>query len=398
MRMNSRISKAAIGLLFFALLLTGAAKHGAQSPVQSWKAAVVKDATPSVNRHVIHAYFNTTPESPDGRYVVYYTSAERDGMTGDIRILDRTTGVEEVIADNIHTEDSHRAACQQWISGGRRIAYHDYRDDEWIVAVFDMTTRKERVVARNRQLAWGSPAGDILPLYGPHWDANAYADLELLNVDTGTAKTVLTMDRVRNEYPAWFAKEYPGRRTSIFFPVLSPDASKVFFKLASPAGGDFRSREASARKGLVAYDIEKSELLFLHARWGHPAWTPDSQAIINVGPILIDVETGASRPIEGLRKYRGSHPSVSPDGATFATESGIGRSPKPGSTYEKYDVTVGDIKGHAEETVSTFDNSGGAKSWRPAHPHPTFSPDGNRLYFNVSSGNWTRLWVAERRP
>ena len=30
-----------------------------------------------------------------------------------------------------------------------------------------------------------------------------------------------------------------------------------------------------------------------------------------------------------------------------------------------------------------------------SHPHPAFSPDGKRLYFNVSDGKWTRLHVAE---
>ena len=39
--------------------------------------------------------------------------------------------------------------------------------------------------------------------------------------------------------------------------------------------------------------------------------------------------------------------------------------------------------------------SASANSWRRSHPHPAFSPDGKRLYFNVSSGPWTQLHVAE---
>ena len=42
-----------------------------------------------------------------------------------------------------------------------------------------------------------------------------------------------------------------------------------------------------------------------------------------------------------------------------------------------------------------FDNTRGSTSWRRSHPHPVFSSDGKRLYFNVSTDRWTRLFVAE---
>jgi len=42
-----------------------------------------------------------------------------------------------------------------------------------------------------------------------------------------------------------------------------------------------------------------------------------------------------------------------------------------------------------------FDISRGAASWRKNHPHPIFSPDGKRIFFNVNDSDWTRLFVAE---
>ena len=38
----------------------------------------------------------------------------------------------------------------------------------------------------------------------------------------------------------------------------------------------------------------------------------------------------------------------------------------------------------------------GATTWRKNHPHPAFSPDGKRIYYNGNSGPWTTLHVAER--
>ena len=38
----------------------------------------------------------------------------------------------------------------------------------------------------------------------------------------------------------------------------------------------------------------------------------------------------------------------------------------------------------------------GATTWRKNHPHPAFSLDGKRIYYNVNSGKYTQLFVAER--
>lgn len=60
------------------------------------------------------------------------------------------------------------------------------------------------------------------------------------------------------------------------------------------------------------------------------------------------------------------------------------------------DVAVGDISSGRYEVLHRFDNTQGATSWRRSHPHPAFSHDGRRIYFNVGDGEWTRLFVAER--
>ena len=57
---------------------------------------------------------------------------------------------------------------------------------------------------------------------------------------------------------------------------------------------------------------------------------------------------------------------------------------------------LADAKGTGQIVIHKFVNSHGAKSWRVSHPHPVFSADGKRIYFNVSDGEFTRLFVAER--
>jgi hypothetical protein len=56
---------------------------------------------------------------------------------------------------------------------------------------------------------------------------------------------------------------------------------------------------------------------------------------------------------------------------------------------------VCDIRGRSFQILHRFDNSRGARSWRRNHPHPIFSADSRRIYFNVNEGDWTQLYVAE---
>jgi Tol biopolymer transport system component len=154
----------------------------------------------------------------------------------------------------------------------------------------------------------------------------------------------------------------------------------------------FSRKEASDRECLIGYDLEHSRFLFFRAKWGHPAWHPDSRTLINVPNLLGDSDTGKERTIPNLPAFPGSHPSISPDGKLFATDTTL---EKFGGKKHEWGMVVGDLEGERYRILHRFDNSKGAQSWRVSHPHPIFSPDGKRVYFNVSQGLWTELHVAE---
>jgi Tol biopolymer transport system component len=376
------------------LLFTGVALAADPSdPFSRWNGTVtVRPLVAGAQRHSMHTYFNLSPESPDGRWVLFYSSTTTDGHHGEIRILERASGKEVVLADHIYTEDAHRAACQQWVSGGRYVVFHNDVNGEWQVIAVDIATRKQRILARNRMLSWGRPDGDVVPLYKPHWAPGDHPDLELLNVATGELKTILTAKATRAAYPKQIAARFGDRPISLFFPILSPDRKRLLFKLASATGTDPRSASASDRECLIGYDLDKQRFLFFREKWGHPAWHPDSRMMINTMNMLEDSDTGAARPIPNLPRFPGSHPSISPDGKLFATDTTLETF---GGKKNEWGVVVGDLNGERFKILHRFDNSNGAKSWRVSHPHPYFSPDGKRLYFNVSAGKWTELYVAE---
>ena len=379
-----------------ALLLAAAmTAHAADTdPLSPWRDGVrVHPVSEKSGRHTIHSYFNTTPESPDGKHVVFFSSTAADGQSGDVCMIDRATGEETVLASGLHTEDAHRVACQQWVSGGQRVVYHNERYGEWSVNVVEIAAPQERVLARGRLVGFGQPQSDLVPVYGPHWLANGHHDLDLLNVATGELRTVAKAEGVRAAYPDWAAKQFGDKPLSIFFPNLSPDGKRVFFKMASPGNGDPRSKGASAREGLIGYSLADSRFIYLREKWGHPSWTADSHTFAEAGNLLIDMDDGKTQRVPKLPPFRGDHPTVSPDGRLYLTDTTLD---KFGGTENEWGVIVADVRTGDYVFLARFDNSHGAKSWRRSHPHPVFSPDGHRIYFNVSSTEWTQLHVAER--
>lgn len=378
---------AALLLLVCSLLSAG------DAPFVVWRDHVrISEALPAAAEHAIHAYFNTCPESPDGRWVLYYASSDADAGSGELRLLERATGRVKVLTRITKVEDAHRAACQQWVDGGRGVAYHDCRDGRWLVAVVDPETGMERILAHDRQLGFGSPTQPLLPLYGCHWNPGAHRDLELANVRTGAITSAVRIADVVDAHREWVEKVFvTSDNLSVFFPVLSPDGSKVFFKVAKGRGGsDFRGMTASHRDGKVVWDLTGGKSLRRYDSWGHPSWAPTSDGIFEKGNGLITLADNQQR-----RFAKGSpsdHPSLSPDATLFVTDADLTKREGVAGTWG---IIIGNTRQEEYAIIHRFVNSQGAKSWRRSHPHPVFSSDGRRVYFNVSAGQWTRLHVAE---
>jgi len=148
---------------------------------------------------------------------------------------------------------------------------------------------------------------------------------------------------------------------------------------------------------LICYDLKKSAFLSMREKWGHPAWHPNSREILEVAGQVIDSYSGKVQRIPEYTGLRGEHPSFSPDGSLFTADALADGEPFNGSKGS-WAVIVGDVRTGKTVKLHQFDNSKGARSWRVSHPHPVFSPDGKRIYFNVSDGEWTWLYVAEAAP
>ena len=128
----------------------------------------------------------------------------------------------------------------------------------------------------------------------------------------------------------------------------------------------------------MSYDLAGGQFFFSRTKWGHPAWSPDSQTILEVGNVLIDAATGNSRRFAGAPAARRRASLVQPDGKLFVKDGLLERL---GGKKGEWGIIVGRLDGGGYVVVHRFQQMAGARSWRVSHPHPVFSPDGKADLF-----------------
>ncbi|MBN2713481.1 MAG: hypothetical protein JXR97_13760 [Planctomycetes bacterium] len=360
--------------------------------LERWSRCSIRPVWPKADEHALHAYFNISPEHPDGRRVILFVSPRSDAQVGRICWIDRETGETAVLDDNIEVEDAHRQSNQQWVCNGDYAVYMTYENNDWLVCRVNPDTLEKDVLCTGRQVFWGSTPLDEVPLYRPHWNPGPCGDLEMLNVRTGAIRTAVTVDSVIEDHKERVAEIFGEERPeSIAFPVLSPDGSRVFFKLSKVKNGGFRSNKASLREGLFVYDTKTGKSVGFYDSWGHPSWMPDSKTIFRKS-FLIDTDTMQTNTIPWYPEEANSHGTPSPDGKLLTMD------------IARDEFTARDL--HWAIVVGDFQNSWctihtdpvqrhGTTSWRQAHPHPVFNNRGKRIYFNANLGDWVTLHVAE---
>lgn len=183
----------------------------------------------------------------------------------------------------------------------------------------------------------------------------------------------------------------PREQLSLMNAKWSPDGSRF---MAVYSTEPFRRRScvkpAAHYKVLVVAAADGGDVRFLGHCGHHPSWTPDGSGIIayqrrDGGQDLVRFDLASGEATTLLPGVPGVHPTLAPDGRSVVTdvfdrEHGRAR------------ILRCSLPGGGMEVLADFAHVDFAHS-DGHHPHPVFSRDGQRIYFNAQDGGACGVYV-----
>ncbi len=341
----------------------------------------------------LHTYFDVTPESPDGRHVVWFAFDGKPLTQGTVTIGPREGDAPAVNVSHC-AGSAHGGAQQGWLDeehiyftadGELQIADLHGRIVQRCSGAADTLhqgTRRALAPSVNWRKAGGRP---------PKEEACYRVD-----IDSGVVTELLDRDGawllVREQMDV---TDVPLESMSFKHSKWSPDGSQWFVVFTNESARQGQPGMPNI-KVLLAADQYGGNPHLVGSFGHHPQWLPDGSGIYafagKASGRLLRWDAAGGKPTVLADLPCEGHPSVHPSGAWVVTDSH-----QQGEMDAIYLQRLKDGKG---ETLHEFasphvDWQKGHPPGRVCHAHPVWSPDGRRLYINTVVGEMPLLQVME---
>jgi hypothetical protein len=334
------------------------------------------------NKPAIHTYFDVVPESPDGEMITWFAFHGKPLTEGAVIVSDITGKNQVKVMDCIG--NPHCGARQGWLDNE-----HIYFSAQGSVFVAHRNgSIVNKISGSIDTIHQGSRRGlshsNCIRKYGgtPPDKEACYR----IDIDTGEMKKILSFHEALA-----LLKEHadltgvPEESLSFKHTKWAPDGKQWFVVFNNVKSG--RTIDNIPRvKVILAADENGDDLRYIDTFGHHPNWLPDSSGIYafseNRKKTIYSWDTkGGNKKVLAKFSCEG-HPCVSPDERYITTD---------GHDYPengKACVILKDLSIGHEELIAEMDSP--AVTWqtdhpprRVCHPHPAWSSDSTRLYFNM---------------
>ena len=344
----------------------------------------------------VHAYYDCCPESPDGQRVACFRFDGPVPGVGRVEVRDRDGALLDSFGHGA-TGDGHVGAFPTWadddailwvdgpdgLSGEPRTFLRELSRDA-----------QPELPGRIRQFHSASGRGLVQEC--------ARDEANPLGLTTAVAvidRQGATIGRITREgcYATLPdpAAAPPASCLSLMNAKWSPDGSRFIAVYNTEPYRKLGGTDDVARfKTLVVAQADGSGLRFLGHFTHHPSWTPDGSGIIAFnrnadgdGQDLVRFDAESGEPTVLLADVPGVHPTIAPDHASVVTDvfdQTAGR-----ARIVRYPLPEGEPELLADFAHVDFAHRDGH------HPHPVFSRDGRRIYFNAQDGGACGLWALD---
>lgn len=341
----------------------------------------------------VHAYYDCCPESPDGSRVTCFRFDGPVPGVGRVEVRQRDGALLEHFGDGCRGI-GHVGSFPTWADDDAILWVDgpDAKDTDPRTFLRELPHgTQHQLPGRIRQFHAATGRGLVQACAqqpdNPHRLTTA---IEVIDRD-GTVLGGMHRDDCYAVLPDQSAAPPPAQ-LSLMNSKWSPDGSRFFAVYNTEPYRKRCGGEVARFKTLVIAQADGSGLRFLGHFTHHPSWTPDGNGIIafcncDDGQDLVrfDAETGAHEIL--LAAVPGVHPTVSPDGGSVVTDvfdQAGGR-----ASIVRYPLPNGEPELLAEFAHVDFAHLDGH------HPHPVFSRDGTRIYFNAQDGGVCGVYALE---
>lgn len=340
----------------------------------------------------IHTYFDVIPESPDSKHITYFRFNGKLLDRGTVFIADRSgeNPVKVMDCDG----SPHCGAHQGWLDNEH--IYFSAQGEINIAHLSGQIAHKcpGSVDTIDQKTKRGLTHSAGIVRCGGKTEKEA-----CWRVDIESGKMVELLDRrkaIKIVSNSFDLKDVPVETLAFKHTKWAPDGEE-WFVVFTTEHLCRNNPDIPRIKVIIAADKDGNDPRLIGSFGHHPNWLPDSSGIYafdNSGKHRVAVwdsrgngpRIKAELPCEG-------HPCISPDGRLLACDSHNWPSP------ERMAVVIQDLETRKTETVVEMNNP--EVKWqkqhppgRIGHPHPVWSHDGKRLYFNGIEDQMPALYAV----
>lgn len=371
-------------------ITTVAALKAQQKPVKTYQ--VGPDGMSS-----IFSFYNTTPESPDGKTIAYVRCVNEPSGDGDellsaaeLWVCDRNLKKHRKIT-GIQATSAHNGVEAQWVDNSRIALFDSGR-----VRLIDVHSGKDLLKKQIKADGLGHyPFGDKI-LYNIYTDNGRGAQgIYELDCNTQQVRLVLSISDCAKQQLPGFLQKKDIAAVANWRPLhsqYSPDGKKIAFRL------DIGPSPEAQLQGICNSDGSRLKIMIqtLHSIWydnesmiGHLRFDEDGKRPKDRAQIFtlvrVDLEGNV---IQRRMTPRGNHLALSPDRKWFASETFYETNPVVFKLY---------LNGHPEGEIEIAKYDPLDVTWkRRFHVNPAFSRDGKRIYFSKPlNGKYNGIFYSE---